>query len=186
MSADYEVLADETVIDVSADVTIIQATAEEVVVKVLQSFDLVEVQTAEVVIEVIDGSLIPGPVGPPGAGGGGTVSKLASGAVGGRRIVRNVDATHVAHASALTLAHVDDVLGLSLGAAADGDSLDVMYEGDVTEPAWNWTPLETIYLGTNGALTQTVPDSPAVFSLPVGYATSANSMRVRIGTPIVI
>jgi hypothetical protein len=41
-----------------------------------------------------------------------------------------------------------------------------------------------VYLGTNGLLTQTLPESPAVFSLIIGFPTTATTLFVAIREPI--
>lgn len=125
--------------------------------------------------------------GPPGLPGGETVAvtKKALGAISGHRIVRSVSATQVGYADATDITNSDDVLGLTLNAGADGADVQVLTDGEHAFAGWAWTPLEPIYLTGSGMLTQTEPSAPgSAFSLPVGFATSSTSMRVRIGIPI--
>lgn len=129
----------------------------------------------------------PGPQGPAGVNGadGGTyTTKLANAALGGHRIVRAVSATHVDYASADEITHGDDILGLTLGSASSGATVQIADGQDVTEPSWTWTPQEPLYLGLNGLVTQTPPDTPSVIAVVVGFATSATSARIRIEPPI--
>ena len=126
-----------------------------------------------------------GPQGLPGSGGDAVVAaKFAASSVGGHRIVRSVSATDVDYADASDIGHIDEVLGMTLNAASIGAAVQVISEGEVTESGWSWIPLVTIFLSSDGNMTQEPPDAPAAFSLSVGYATSPTSMRVRIGTPI--
>lgn len=129
----------------------------------------------------------PGPQGPAGVNGadGGTyATKIAATALGGHRIVRTVSGTDVGYASNDDVLHGDDVLGMTLGAASAGAVVQVANEQDITEPSWSWTPQEPLYLGLNGLVTQTPPESPAAFALVVGFATSATSARIRIEQPV--
>lgn len=80
-------------------------------------------------------------------------------------------------------AHGAAVLGLVTGEA--GSVVTYTTLGPVENPAWSWTPLQPIYLGNGGVLTQTPPDSSTcAFLLQVGVALSPTTMLVRIGEPI--
>lgn len=123
-----------------------------------------------------------GTQGEPGAGGDQIIdARIAANTLGGHRIVRVV-AGEVDYASADDLEHMDDVLGLTLAAAAQGASVQVLREGSITEPSWSWSPGEPLFLGINGLITQT-PGANA-FDLPVGYAETATTAYITIGTPI--
>jgi len=58
--------------------------------------------------------------------------------------------------------------------------------GTLTNPAWTWTPDQTLYLGSNGEITTSSTIDGAQFSLKVGYALSATKVFVKIGTPVVL
>lgn len=126
-----------------------------------------------------------GPPGPPGASiPGGALVKLSNGVVGGGRMVRYVDATHVGIASADTIAHLASIAGVSLTAASAAEQ-DVNFArlGEVVDSGWAWTPGLPVYLGLNGVLTQT--HSPAwAFVLIVGVALSATRLIVDFRAPI--
>lgn len=80
-------------------------------------------------------------------------------------------------------AHGPAVLGVVT--AIHGSNATVRSLGPVTNPAWTWTPLQPIYLGNGGELTQTTPDSSTcAFLLSVGVALTGTTMWVRIGEPI--
>ncbi|MCD9087379.1 hypothetical protein [Stenotrophomonas sp. SY1] len=102
--------------------------------------------------------------------------------LGGHRVVRS-SAGNVGYADAYDADHGDDVLGISLGAAAVGDDVQVRVGGLITEPSWAWTPEEPIFVGAEGIPTQTAP-LDAAFLLVVGFAVTSTSMRVRIESPI--
>jgi hypothetical protein len=126
-----------------------------------------------------------GPAGPPGPAGGDVFVRQADGALGGHRVVRSTGQGAAGYADALVAEHGDDVLGITLGAAAAGDEVRIQGSGEIVEPSWAWQPQEPIFLGAHGAMTQMPPavDS-AAFVLVLGFATSATSMQVRIETPI--
>jgi hypothetical protein len=113
-------------------------------------------------------------------------TKTADGALGGHRIVRATGAATVGYVDTTDATNGDDVVGMTLQAADDGAPVTILTEGDHVEGGWSWTPLEAIYVTGLGMLTQTAPDSPDVFSLCVGFATSPTSIRLRIGVPVFI
>lgn len=126
-----------------------------------------------------------GPVGPPGPAGGDVFVRTAAAALGGHRVVRSTGHALAGYADAQVEEHGDDVLGVTLGAAAAADDVQIQGSGEIVEPSWAWQPQKPIFLGPAGQLTQTPPDAgAAAFSLVLGFATSATSMQVRIEQPI--
>jgi len=123
-----------------------------------------------------------GPAGPPGPAGGDVVVLPAATELGGHRVVRSTGG-FVGYADAYDPDHGDDVLGLTLGAAAAGDDAQVQSAGLVTEPSWAWVPEEPVFVGAEGIPTQSAP-TDAAFLLVIGFAITATSMRVRIESPI--
>lgn len=123
-----------------------------------------------------------GAQGPPGPTGGSAFIGTAAGALGGHRVVRGSRDT-LSYASADDESHADDVQGLTLNAAGTGEAVTVQDSGEVTEPGWDWLPLEPVFLGLNGVLTQNPPPS-AVFQLQIGFASTSTSVVLRIDTPI--
>ncbi len=127
-----------------------------------------------------------GPQGPQGPAGGTAPTRVADTALSGHRIVRATGADTAGYADATQADQGDEVLGMTLGSAAAGEPAAYLDNGDVIEPGWTWTPLQPLYLGANGLLTQSPPNPAdgARFSLVVGFATSATSARIRVETPI--
>ena len=76
------------------------------------------------------------------------------------------------------------MLGITTGAAAAGDAINVQASGEMTEVSWNWTPGLPVFLGTNGLLTQTPPVSG--FQLVLGVAISPTKLAINIKQPIVL
>lgn len=188
MSGSVIVQDDGAVVAVVARVEQVAVAATPALVDLARAQESVEVTIEQPLVEVRPVGAR-GPQGPKGDPGDGAtpriaVTKLAAAALSGHRLVRCVSATQVNYADAGTADHADDVLGMTLGAAAMGATVDVLCEGEATEPSWSWAPLEAIYLGAAGALTQTPPSAPSAFSLPIGYALSATTLRVRLGTAV--
>jgi hypothetical protein len=134
-----------------------------------------ESEPAPLVIEVG----IPGPPGPDSS----IVSRNASVALSGHRMVTLAADGRLLYADHMNVDHAGVVLGLTLNAAAENDPIDVKTYGEVTHAGWSWTPNESIFLGANGALTQVAPATG--FSLVVGFALSATTMLINIEPPII-
>lgn len=74
------------------------------------------------------------------------------------------------------------VVGLTVNAANSGNNVTIKTNGVITDASWNWTK-GTVYLGTNGQLTQTAPSGGAVI-VHVGKALTATKLQVDIDTII--
>lgn len=125
-----------------------------------------------------------GPTGPQGEPGfGETLTQLATAGEilsGHRAVYKSND--NVFYADRLDLTNVSNIIGITLGAAILGASVTVVTFGPTIEPTWGWEVGKSIFLGIGGELTQTVPDSGVL--VPLGGATSATEIMVKIGTPI--
>ena len=116
-----------------------------------------------------------GPAGPPGADGDGAITLLASGALGGHRLVAADGAGGVTYASCDDPTDLPAVLGMTLHAAASGAAIAIRRVGEVEESSWSWTPGQPVYLGLAGVPTQTLPPT-ALFGLIVGIPTSPTTL----------
>lgn len=128
----------------------------------------------------------PGPrgqQGPPGPAGGSTLIKTAGEAIGGQRVVMASGPDDVLHADPTNPATAVLILGISANAAAPGDDVGVVRQGEIVENTWSWIPGLPIVCGLGGVLTQSVP-ALAVYTQPVGVALTATKIFVNIGLPI--
>lgn len=126
-----------------------------------------------------------GPQGPPGPAGGESMRRISDAPLGGQRIVRATGAETVNYADNTQPGQGDDVLGLTVTATGGaGAEIFVVNGAEVIDPSWSWTPLEPLYLGQNGLMTQVPPPDAAAFTLVVGFATSATSVMIRIEHPV--
>jgi hypothetical protein len=133
-----------------------------------------------------------GPRGAPGeagSGGGGenvTSTRTASAALSGHRVVKLLSDGTVDYADAANSADAAIVLGVTLGAAISGGDIQIREVGEIVEGSWSWTAGLPVWLGSTGHLTQSPPASPAAFSLIVGFASAADTVCVRIESPILL
>lgn len=81
------------------------------------------------------------------------------------------------YASNDTLANAQ-VIGITETAASSGAAVAIRTSGLMTDPSWSWTK-GPVYLGTNGALTQTAPSGGAIV-VQVGKAMTATKLLVDI------
>lgn len=128
-----------------------------------------------------------GPQGVQGVPGptGGTLSRIADGALSGHRVVRATSATLAGYCDAGTLSHMFTCLGVTNGAAADGAAVVVTNLGELTEPSWSWTSGLPIFCGAQGVLTQTY-DPAWAWSLVVAVAETSTKIFIQPRTPIAI
>ena len=94
------------------------------------------------------------------------------------------EAGHLAYASCDDTTHFGRVVGVTTQAAEPGAPCNVQNFDRIVEGTWSWTPGEPVFLGTNGALTQTAPT--AGFLMVVGFAISATVLFVSLRDPILL
>lgn len=109
-----------------------------------------------------------------------SVQKLSNAAISAGRVVRYVDATHVGYADANTLAHASQVAGISATATGGAEQqLTVLLLGTASDNGWAWTPGQPVFVGANGALTQTF--NPAwAWLVQVGVAISPTQIAIDL------
>lgn len=127
---------------------------------------------------------IPGIPGPPGSGGVSFV-KIAAAAISGHRVVRAVNASQIAVASADDLSHANTILGITTNAAALGGNCNVVNQGFVTESSWAFVAGQNVFIGLNGALTQSPSVYPAsLYQRVIGIAVSPDTIFVDLGAVV--
>jgi hypothetical protein len=125
----------------------------------------------------ITGLAAQGPDGPPGPAGATTLACTAGEDVSGNRMVTYDALSAVVYASSAS-ASAHAVLGMTLGAALAGAAVSVQTYGKVVEPSWSWTALAPVYLGTDGALSQTPPITG--YCVRLGFALDAHTLMLAI------
>lgn len=138
--------------------------------------------SVDILTEQIQGP--PGVAGPMGPAGSTSTTVKAGAEVGGHKIVTLNTGGKAVYASSDAPFHSNRILGMSLHAASAEADLSVLRDGEVTEPTWSWNVNLPVYLGLDGALTQTLPAESA-FALIVGFPISPTKIYFSIGTPII-
>ncbi|WP_051298826.1 hypothetical protein [Marinobacterium litorale] len=121
----------------------------------------------------------PGPPGPPGDS---IVSLQAGTTISALRAVYELDG-QVYPLDAGDADHIELLVGVTTTAASAGGNVSVQRFGKLSDSGWAWTP-GTIWLGANGALTQTPPTTG--FDLDIGSATSATEIIIDSQPPIAL
>ena len=128
--------------------------------------------TQNVTLEIASGGLVPLVA---------DLSLNAGEALSALRAVTSDANGDAVYASNDTLANAQ-VIGITETAASSGAAVAIRTSGLMTDSNWNWTK-GTIYLGTNGQLTQTAPSGGA-FVVHVARALTATTIQIDIDTLI--
>lgn len=153
----------------------IQILAEQVNASVLRD----EVEAIEILAAAEQGP--PGPSGPIGPAGGVAFTRQSDAPLSALRVVWEDESGVVRPLDAGNADHIDLICGLTLTAAAGPGDVTVQRSGPVDDAAWNWAP-GRVFLGANGALTQTPPVGG--FDVLVGVAVSATRLILNFQDPI--
>lgn len=74
--------------------------------------------------------------------------------------------------------HANGIVGISTGAAAEGETASVATSGLLTHSGWTFTPGLPVFIGVAGVITQTPP--VAAWQKAVGVALSATSIVIEL------
>jgi hypothetical protein len=168
-------------------ITLVIITSE-VITETTQAVETLEITEAEVitdqqqVVEIIT-SCAQGPAGPagvPGPAGGSAFQRVAGETISALRVLYELGGAVFA-LDYRAADYIDFILGISLTAADPGQPLNVQRSGALEDSGWNWAP-GRIWLGANGALTQTPPADG--FDVLIGAAVSATRITLNITDPI--
>ena len=127
-------------------------------------------------------AVIPGVSAASGASASLRSTGIAVGAVSALKAVASVP-------GGFAVANPDDpghsamLAGVALTAANDSESFTLISAGELDNPAWNWLPSLPVYLGRNGALTQTCPQDTR-FVQQIGIPIGNAKLMIRPGQPI--
>mgnify|MGYP003629658594 CR=1 FL=1 len=72
-----------------------------------------------------------------------------------------------------------DIVGIATKGARSGGVVNIQYGGPLTVQSWSWTAGAKVYVGVDGALTQTEPASGYVAA--VGIAISTTTILINLG-----
>lgn len=141
-------------------------------VNVLNNTVQVNLVDEDITLDIVSGGLVPV---------ADELSLVAGTNLSALRAVTTNGSGEAVYASNDTLLNAQ-VVGLTVNAANSGNNVTIKTNGVITDASWNWTK-GTVYLGTNGQLTQTAPSGGAVI-VHVGKALTATKLQVDIDTII--
>lgn len=123
--------------------------------------------------------------GLPGPAAGTSFTRAAAANVSGGKAVTLNAAGQCLHADGAKTSMANSVVGISLNGGAPGADITIITNGgEIEETVWNWQANKSVFLGTDGALTQVAPTSG--YLLVVGVAVGPTRMLVKIQQPIFI
>lgn len=80
------------------------------------------------------------------------------------------------------IAHAASYLGITTTSGNAGSEVVIQRSGTLDDGSWSWTPSQEVFVGAQGALTQTAPVNG--FKLVVGTAASATRINLTLDTPV--
>lgn len=120
----------------------------------------------------------------PAASGESTkTSLLAAANVGGQRVVVG-SLTGIIYADNTNLDHAGFIIGMTNGAITLGNSGVVILDGKIESSGWGLDITKGVWLSANGQVTQTEPASG--FSLSLGVVLDSDTLKIKLGTSIIL
>ena len=108
----------------------------------------------------------------------------ASASLSALRVVIVNESGQLAYADSATAAHAFRVVGLLPSAVSSGESIAVLIDGLIADATWNWTIGSPIFIGANGVLTQSPPETG--FLQQVATPITATQIDFEIQEPILL
>ena len=182
MPCEIEVIDETSVIEITSP-AVLQSFDNAGAIEIIPDTSTIEIlySNPAVAIEVIQ-------QGPPGVDGedGGSIDTTSGESLSSNRLVYVEKSDgKVYYADNTNTDHLHSVLGITQTAVGAEESVNVLYFGLKTNTGWAWnmTIDTSLYLSTNGLLTQTPPTTG--FLMPVGFATTATTAFIRLDTPTI-
>lgn len=138
----------------------------------------VAITASPIIVHVTTG----GEQGPPGPAGG-TITRTTAQILSGHRLVTTDLVGELIYADSDIAAHALRPVWVTTGAWSAGVVATVVAAGVVEESSWAWLPGLPLFVGVNGALTQTAP--AATYTRRVGEALTATEISFNVQQPIV-
>lgn len=110
------------------------------------------------------------------------ISATAGQDLGGQRVVM-INNGQAFYCDASDTEHIGYSIGITATSASNGSSVLVQILGEIREPSWSFSP-GMVWLGTNGALTQTPPSSGVLQS--VGRAIDPATLQIDFSTQLLL
>jgi len=109
-----------------------------------------------------------------------TEETTGGGAIPAFKVVALTAFNTVSVMSSNSLLDTHRIPGITLSAAAAaGTRVSIRWRGEVSNPAWTWTPGLPIYFNSSGDVTQTLPATPPAFYRILGIALTATKINLQ-------
>jgi len=141
-------------------------------INVRQDTVSVDIKQYDVVLDIVSGGIVPAAI---------DTTLVASTSLSALRCITTDGSGLAKYATPDTLAN-SVVIGISTTSASTGQNITIKTSGQITDASWNWTK-GAIYLGANGALTQTAPTGGSII-VHVAKAITATTLIIDIDTII--
>lgn len=142
------------------------------VINVKQDTVSVDIKSIDVTLDIISGGIVPAAI---------DTTLVASTSISALRCITTDSSGLAKYATPDTLANAV-VIGISTTSGITGDTITIKTSGQITDASWSWTK-GAIYLGANGALTQTAPSGGSIV-VHVAKAITATKIIIDIDTII--
>ena len=142
------------------------------VINVRQDTVSVDVKSVDVTLDIVSGGIVPANID--------TVLEAAESISALRAITTDGSGKAVYATNATASGSV--VIGISTTSGSTGANINIQTAGTLTDASWSWSK-GLIWLGTNGALTQTVPTNGA-YAVPIAKAITATTIIIDVDTSI--
>jgi hypothetical protein len=160
-------------------VVVALSEADQIVSVMIDGIEQIEViESQSPAIEQIV-AIESGPQGKPGMDSV-DLPITAAVAIGGQRVIATDEQGMAVYADNLT--RYKTVIGISTGAAAQGDMVTVKPSGKIDDSSWNWNPGKGLFLGHQGLMAQDAPDTGAI--VPLGFVVTPMRIFISIGSRI--
>jgi len=152
--------------------TTVNVLTNNLIVDVVEETATVNLVTESITLDIESGGIVAANI---------DTSIVASTSISALRCITTDGSGLAKYATPDTLANAV-VIGISTTSGNAGETITVKTSGQLTDGSWSWTK-GTIYLGSNGVLTQTAPSNGSIV-VHVAKAITATTIIIDIDTII--
>lgn len=152
--------------------TTVNVLTNNLIVDVVEETATVNLVTESITLDIESGGIVAANI---------DTSIVASTSISALRCITTDGSGLAKYATPDTLANAV-VIGISTTSGNAGETITVKTSGQLTDASWSWTK-GTIYLGSNGVLTQTAPSNGSII-VHVAKAITATTIIIDIDTII--
>lgn len=107
------------------------------------------------------------------------ITKISSMNMSGHRCVCIVNNDTIGYCDKDNLNSAITLLGITLNSSISGTNTEIQISGEIEEPSWSWDIFKSIYLGSNGLLTQVVPTTGCVLQVAIPLTPTKILINIR-------